>query len=92
MKWWILTLSNKLTIGNSQTAISTDSTQYVDEDTIYVFDKNLIKSLIQVQRNESQAWAENMTIQLTLHVWGVVGTLPWNKVFKYTNENLKVLP
>ena len=88
----ILTLSNKLTIGNSQTAISTDSTQYVDEDTIYVFDKNLIKSLIQVQRNESQAWAENMTIQLTLHVWGVVGTLPWNKVFKYTNENLKVLP
>lgn len=51
----ILTLSNKLTFGNSQTAISTDTTQYVDEDTIFAFDKNLIKSLIQVQRNESQA-------------------------------------
>lgn len=88
----ILTLSNKLTFGNSQTAISTDTTQYVDEDTIFAFDKNLIKSLIQVQRNESQAWAENMTIQLTLHVWGVVGALPWNKIFKYTNPNLKVLP
>lgn len=88
----ILTLSNKLTFGDSQTAITTDASQYVDEDTIFVFDKNLIKSLIQVQKNESQAWAENMTIQLTLHVWGVVGTLPWNKIFKYTNANLKVLP
>lgn len=88
----ILTLSNKLTFGDSQTAITTDTSQYVDEDTIFAFDKNLIKSLIQVQKNESQSWAENMTIQLTLHVWGVVGTLPWNKIFKYTNANLKVLP
>lgn len=51
----ILTLSNKLTFGDSQTAITTDTTQYVDEDTIFAFDKNLIKSLIQVQKNESQA-------------------------------------
>ena len=51
----ILTLSNKLTFGDSQTAITTDASQYVDEDTIFVFDKNLIKSLIQVQKNESQA-------------------------------------
>ena len=88
----ILSLNNKLIIGDSKTAIDTSTDQYVDEDTIYVMDKNIFKSLIQVRRNESQAWAENMTIQLTLHVWGVVGVLPWRKIFKYTNPNLKVLP
>lgn len=88
----IVSLNNQLTIGDANTPTKTSSTQYVDEDTIWVIDKGLIKSLLQVESNESQAWATNMTIQLTLHVWGVIDTLPWKKVFKYTNPNLKVLP
>lgn len=90
--YMITSLNNKLNIGNSKTQINTSSEQYVNDDTIYVFDKNLIKSLIQVERNESQAWAENMTIQLTLHVWGVIDFLPWIKIFKYVNPNLEILP
>ena len=88
----IVSLNNKIQLSDSKTAIKTSTEQYVDEDTIWVFDKNIMKSLIQVERNESQAWAENMTIQMTLHVWGVIGEIPYRKIFKYTNPNLKVLP
>ncbi|MGL4617135.1 MAG: hypothetical protein ACRCUM_02755 [Mycoplasmoidaceae bacterium] len=89
----IVSLNNELVIGNSKTPISSDKTKpYVDDDTILVFDKNIMKSLIHTEKNESQSWAENMTIQLTLHVWGVIDTIPWAKIFKYVNKNLNVLP
>lgn len=65
---------------------------WIDENTIYVFDKNAIRHCLQIDRTESQAWAQNMTLQIVLHIWGTIGDLPWNKGFKYVSDKLSVLP
>ena len=90
----LFSLGKELNIStsDSSTPISNTETDYVNEDTIIVFDRDLIKHLLQINKNESQAFANNLTIQLTLHVWGVVDILPWKKCFKYTNANLLTLP
>lgn len=85
-------LGNKIRIGNSDTDIVVEDVEYCDDNTIYVLSKNALKHVTQVNTTETQAWAENMTNQITLHVWGAVDFLPWGQCFKYTNPNLSTLP
>lgn len=87
---WIGT-AGSITVGNSDTAISIGN-DWIDDNTIYVFTKNAIKHCLQVNRTESQAWAQNMTIQIVLHIWGTIDYLPWEKGFKYTSDKLSKLP
>ncbi|MEG1151093.1 MAG: hypothetical protein RSD51_03300 [Malacoplasma sp.] len=86
----IIGTAGGLTVGDSDTPITVTS-DWLDENTILVIEKDALRHCLQIDRNESQAWSENMTIQLNLHVWGVMGYLPWKKGFKYTNTNLKVI-
>lgn len=89
----IITLGDKLVIGDSNTKITVDSTKpYVKDTQIIVIDKRALRHLIQIERNESQSWAENMTIQLSLHIWGLFGILSWYKMMIYNNPNLLTLP
>lgn len=69
-----------------------DGTPYLPNNTIRVFDKNAIKHLQQINQAGSQSYNNNLTIQITLHVWGLVDYLPWKKAFEYTNNNIQVLP
>lgn len=87
---WIGT-AGAVSVGDDDTAVSIGA-DWIDEDTVYVLDKNAIRHCLQIDRTESQAWAQNMTLQIVLHIWGTVGDLPWNKGFKYTSSALKVLP
>lgn len=87
---WIGT-AGSITVSNSDTAI-TIGNDWIDNNTIYVFTKDAIKHCLQINRTESQAWATNMTIQIVLHIWGTVDSLPWEKGFKYTSDKLSVLP
>lgn len=88
----VFSLGNQFDIQDENTPITVTGTPYVDENTIWVFNKNLIKFLYQVNTNVTQSFAENLATQLILHVWFTMDTLPWGQVFKYTNQNLKVLP
>lgn len=87
-----LSAGNKITFGDSDTDISVSTDEYLDDNTIIVLDRNAIKHVNQVKLSESQAWGENLTVQLNLHIWGALDILPWGKMFKYTNANLSVLP
>lgn len=88
----VISLGNQFDIQDENTPISVTGTPYVDENTIWVFNKNLIKFLYQINTNATQSFAENLATQLVLHIWFTMDTLPWGQVFKYTNQNLKVLP
>lgn len=82
----------KIVVGDSDTPI-TNSTDYLMSDNeILVLNKNAIKQLYWVNQTESQSWAQNLTIQIVLHIWGAFGFLPWGQGFYYTNPNLNVLP
>lgn len=65
---------------------------YLDDNTILFFDKELLQHLGQVNRNETQQYSNNLAIQLTLHIWGTFGIIPWKKMVSYTNPNLNVMP
>lgn len=87
---WIGT-AGSVVVGNSDTPISIGA-DWIDNNTLYVISKDAIKHCLQVDRTESQAWAQNMTIQIVLHIWGTIDSLPWEKGFKYISTNLSVLP
>lgn len=87
---WIGT-AGSVTTGDSDTAI-TIGNDWIDDNTIYVLTKDAIRHCLQVDKAESQAWAQNMTIQIVLHIWGTIDSLPWEKGFKYTSDKLSVLP
>lgn len=87
---WIGT-AGSVVVGNSDTPISIGN-DWIDNNTLYVISKDAIKHCLQVDRTESQAWAQNMTIQIVLHIWGTIDSLPWEKGFKYVSNNLSVLP
>lgn len=88
----ITCLGNKLIIGNSDTDVSVSASPYVDDTTIIVINKNAIRHVTQIERHESQSWAENMTTQYTYHLWGAIDVLPWGQGFKYVNKNLPTMP
>lgn len=87
---WIGT-AGSVEVGDSDTVISIGQ-DWIDDNTIYVLSKNAIRHCLQVDRTETQAWAQNMTLQIVLHVWGTIGDLPWEKGFKYVSDKLSVLP
>lgn len=87
---WVGTAGG-LQVGNSDTVVSIGN-DWIDENTMYVLTKGAIRHCLQVDRVESQAWAQNMTLQIVLHIWGTVGDLPWEKGFKYVSDKLGVLP
>lgn len=87
---WIGT-AGSVVVGNSDTAISIGN-DWIDNNTIYVISKDAIRHCLQVDRTESQAWAQNMTIQIVLHIWGTIDSLPWEKGFKYVSDKLGILP
>lgn len=88
----VISLGNQFTIGDENTPVDVGATPYVDENTIWVFNKDLIKVLYQVNTSSTQSFAENLATQIVLHVWLTMDTLPWGQVFKYTNTNLRILP
>ena len=88
----ITTFGGKLVIGDEETPISVSTTRYIDNNTIVVFDKAAFRFVSYIEQNGVQSYAHNMTIQLTNHVWGVIGYLPWFQGFKYSNPNLSKLP
>lgn len=82
----------KIIVGDSDTPISNDTNYLMSDNEILVLNKNAIKQLYWVNTSESQNWAQNLTLQVTLHVWGAFGFLPWGQGFYYTNPNLSTLP
>lgn len=88
----VICLGNKIVIGDEDTDITVSDIPYCDDNTIYVVNKNALRHINQINKSGSQSYADNMTIQLTLHVWGALDILPWGQMFKYTNPNLSVLP
>lgn len=88
----ITTFGGKLVIGDEKTPVTVSETRYIDNNTIIVFDKAAFRFLYYVEQNGVQSYPHNMTLQLTNHVWGVMGYLPWYQGFKYSNVNLSKLP
>lgn len=88
----IISLGNQIVIGDEDTPISVSSTPYVDDNTLWIVDRRYVKHILQINRKETQMWAENMTISIVLHIWGAADILPWCPMIKYTNENLSVQP
>lgn len=88
----IFSLGKKFNISNENTPIVMKEETYIDDNTIYIFDKNIIKLLYQIDKQQSQSFAENLATQIVLHIWLTYDTLPWGQIVKYTNKNLKVLP
>lgn len=83
----VFPLAKQLVVGDSDTAITAGS-DVLDTNTIIVLNKNAIKHLWWIEKTENQQWAENMAIQVVLHIWGAFGVIPWGQGFVYTNENL----
>lgn len=87
----IIPVSGAITTGNSDTAISIGA-DWLTTKQIIVINKNAIRHIFQIDKSESQAWAENLTIQMVLHIWGAIGIVPWGQGFFYECANLDVLP
>lgn len=86
-------LGNKLEIGTSRQAITVDDkTPYLAPNKIIVMKKNSIKFLTQIIKTETQAYAENLVIQVYLHAWATWDYLNWGQAFTYTNPNILKIP
>lgn len=83
----VFPVAKQLVVGDSDTAI-TAGADLLDKNTIIVLNKNAIKHLWWVEKTENQRWAENMAVQVVLHIWGAFGVIPWGQGFVYTNANL----
>lgn len=79
-------------VGASTENITVLDTELVEEDTVVVINKNLLKYLWFVEISDSQKFVQNMSIQFVHHLWGVFGQLDWEGAFVYKNPNLKTLP
>lgn len=88
----IIPVAKGLVVGDSKTAITATTADILDTNTIVVINKNSIKHLWWIDQTERQMWAENMAIQIVLHIWGAFGVIPWGQGFIYTNPNLNTLP
>lgn len=90
----IKSVGKQITIGDSKTPIKVNpnAPHYVPETRIIVMDPDAIRFITQINTKESQAYAENLTLQIYLHVWGGVTILPWGQVFVYDNPNLNRVP
>lgn len=82
----------KLTIGDQTATIANQTTNYIDDTTIFVVHKDAIKHFTQVDRIESQFFAHNLSTTIVMHKWGALDFLPWGQIFKYTNNNLNTMP
>lgn len=85
-------LGFKLNLGNGTQAITLQSTQYLDDDTVIVGDDNLIRWIRQYQGTASQFFASNFTTYYKHYEVMAIDFLPWGKCFKYTNTNLNNNP
>lgn len=86
-------VGNKLVIPttNDPITINKDS-PYVPENTIHIIAKDALVHKNQVVYEEQQTYINNMTVEVVLHVWGVVGIRPWAQWVKYTSDYLNTLP
>lgn len=89
----IFNLGAKFVIGNTTQDIDTSDDFYIDDNTIIVLNKTRsVKWWKQINRVETQSFAENMSTTVVSHEWGALDMLPWGQGFKYTNTNLNTLP
>lgn len=88
----IIPVSTQLNVGSANTAVGLGNDQLVGENEIVVISKSAIKGLLMVDTQESQAWAENMTLQLVAHAWVAYGVLPWAQGFVVRTPALTVMP
>lgn len=81
-----------ITVGASTDNIGVAATELIDETTVVVLNRNLIKYLWFVDVADSQKFVQNMSVQYVIHLWGVFGQLDWEGAFVYKNANLTNLP
>lgn len=77
---------------NLSTQISKSEDNYLPDNTMIIFNKNMIRLLLQINTPQNQFYANNLMEDLFLHVWGCYGILPWFPMIVYYNPNLNVLP
>lgn len=88
----IIPVSKKITVGTSSQAISLSNDDLIGENEIMVISKKAIKGLLYVDTKESQAWANNLTLQIVAHLWAAYGVLPWEQGFVVKTNALTVMP
>lgn len=70
-----------------------NSTDWVNDSTIYVLNKNAFKINYQLDNVvTSQYYSENMLLQVNINCWFLVSTVNFGQALKYTNANLSTLP
>lgn len=85
-------LGYKLNLGNGTQAITLEASEYIDDNTIIVYEPELIKWVRQYSATESQFFAKNFTIYYHHYETLAAKLMPWGKCFKYTNNNLNTNP
>lgn len=86
-------LGRKLTLGNGTEAITLATSNYIDDNTIIVYEKGeLLKWIRQYQGTASQFFASNFTNYYHHYEVLALDFMPWAKCFKYTNSSLNVNP
>lgn len=88
----IIGVGKDLTIGTSKDNINVANTELIPENKVLLINKNLIKYLWYVDVVDNQQFAQNMSTQFIIHLWGVAGILDWEGAILYTNDNLTTLP
>lgn len=88
----VLTADKKIIIGDQDTLITVSTDPYIDDNTIYVFEKDLIKHNAIYDETANQFFGHNQTNYNNALVVGMIYKLPWMKAFKYTNEHLMTNP
>lgn len=85
-------LGNQITYPDNSSIIDFTDEEYLDDQTIICMSKDAIKHCKQVERIEKQEWANNMCVDIVLHIWGAFKILKWGQVGVYTNTNLVKIP
>lgn len=87
----IIPVGKEFTVGDSDTEV-TMGQDLIWENEILVINKNIIKGMSFVDTKESQAWTQNMSLQISYHKWMAYGIIPWGQGFVVRTNKLTVMP
>lgn len=67
-------------------------TPWIDDNTIIILENNAVEFNLVWEKSETQYYTNNMTLQLTYHIAGMVNDVKTMRGFIYKNTNLNKLP
>lgn len=77
---------------NTKTVITTSNDDVIAPNEIKVIDKQGLVMINKLYFSGEQLYNTNMNLQLDVHYWFMIDSIPWRKGLKFTDTKLTVVP